>query len=50
MKYSVYRGKFKCQECKEESESCRFYYKSFDLTWMCPQKHLSTVSLDARGY
>ena len=49
-KYSKYVGKFICQECKSEVNEARFYIKSFDLTWMCNNKHLSRINLYGRGY
>jgi len=50
LKYSRYNGKFVCQECKAEVGEARFYIKSYDLTWMCDEKHLSKVNIYARGY
>jgi hypothetical protein len=50
LKYSQYPGKFKCKKCEEEVDRARFYIESYDLTWMCKQKHLSRVNLYARGY
>ena len=49
-KFSEYTGKFVCQVCKEDVSSLRFYYKTYDLTWMCKDKHLSKVNIYARGY
>ena len=49
-KYSVYKGKFLCQKCKEEVLESRFYIHSYDLTWMCNSKHLSKVNIYGRGY
>ena len=49
-KFSIYPGKFLCQDCKMEVKEARFYTKSFDLTWLCDNKHLSKVNLYARGY
>lgn len=49
-KYSVYLGKFVCQNCKIDVKEARFYVHSFDLTWMCVDKHLSRVNLNGRGY
>ena len=49
-KYSKYAGTFVCQSCKAEVYEARFYNKSYDLTWMCEQKHLSKVNLYGRGY
>jgi hypothetical protein len=47
-KYSVYHGVFKCQECGAEVNSLRSYPDTRELTWMCPDKHLSRVDLNAR--
>lgn len=49
-RYSIYSGKFVCQECKSEVFEARFYFSSYDLTWMCSSKHLSKVNLYVRGY
>jgi hypothetical protein len=49
-KYSIYSGTFICQSCKLEVHQARFYTKTYDLTWMCNDKHLSRVSLYGRGY
>jgi hypothetical protein len=49
-RYSEYPGQFACQTCKEDVGLVRFYYSSFDLTWLCLNKHLSRVNLYARGY
>lgn len=49
-KYSKYTGKFLCQKCKVEVDEARFYVKSYDLTWMCEDKHLSKVNIYGRGY
>lgn len=49
-RYSLYSGTFICQECKKEVSEARFYNKSYDLTWMCNDKHLSKVNLYSKGY
>jgi hypothetical protein len=41
--YTVYNGKFTCHECKAEVRSLRLYADTKTATWMCPEKHLSTV-------
>ena len=41
--YTVYNGKFTCHECKSEVRSLRLYADTKTATWMCPEKHLSTV-------
>lgn len=50
LKYSKYFGKFICHQCKAEVGEARFYRKTYDLTWMCNDKHLSKVNLYIRGY
>jgi hypothetical protein len=47
-KYSVYHGIFKCQECGKEVSSLRLYPDTKELTWMCSEKHMSTVNLNTR--
>jgi hypothetical protein len=47
-KYNIYTGKFKCQQCGVEVSSIRSYPETKDLTWMCPDKHLSRVSLNVK--
>jgi hypothetical protein len=41
--YTVYHGKFICHECKAEVTSLRLYAETKTMTWMCKDKHLSTV-------
>ena len=50
LKYSKYAGVFVCQHCKAEVLEARFYNRSYDLTWMCSDKHLSKVNLYSKGY
>ena len=47
-KYTVYSGKFPCHTCKEEVISLRLYSADKNLTWLCSQGHMSTVSLVAK--
>ena len=47
-KYNVYQGQFACHVCKAEVRSLRSYPDEKKLTWMCPEKHVSEVSLDTR--
>jgi hypothetical protein len=42
--YTVYTGKFFCQECNIEVKSLRLYAETKTATWMCPEKHISKVS------
>jgi hypothetical protein len=46
--YTVYPGKFLCQECKVEVRSLRLYAETKTLTWMCKDRHISTISLGKR--
>jgi hypothetical protein len=41
--YNVYHGKFVCHECKAEVTSLRLYAETKTMTWMCKDKHLSSV-------
>jgi hypothetical protein len=41
--FTVYYGKFTCHECKTEVKSLRLYPDTKTATWMCTNKHLSTV-------
>ena len=41
--YTVYHGKFVCHNCKTEVTSLRLYADTKTMTWMCKDKHLSTV-------
>jgi hypothetical protein len=47
-KYSIYHGEFVCHECKVMVSTIRHYPEDKLLTWMCPQKHLSEVSLNRK--
>lgn len=46
--YTVYHGKFICQECKVEVASLRLYASTKEVTWMCKEKHLSKVSFNKK--
>jgi len=41
--FTVYNGKFVCHECKTNVNTARLYADTKTLTWMCKEKHLSTV-------
>jgi hypothetical protein len=43
--FTVYNGKFLCKECGIQVTSLRYFPEVGDVTWMCPQKHISRVSL-----
>ena len=47
-KYNVYSGVFPCHTCKKESYTIRSYPTLKQLTWMCPDKHISTVDLNTK--
>lgn len=43
--YTVYHGQFVCHTCKVEVKTLRLYPDIKELTWMCPEKHLSRVQI-----
>lgn len=47
-KYNIYPGKFICHTCKAEVKSLRSYPSTKELTWMCPEKHISRVDLNTK--
>ena len=47
-RYTVYEGKFLCQECKVEVKTLRLYGELQEATWMCPDKHLSKISFKTK--
>ena len=47
-KYNVYNGLFKCHTCGVEVKSLRSYPGIKQLTWMCPEKHVSIVDLNTK--
>ena len=47
-KYTIYPGQFICHTCKVEVKTLRSYPTDKMLTWMCPEKHLSQVSLSTK--
>jgi hypothetical protein len=48
--FTVYHGKFICHECKSDVRSLRLYPETKTATWMCPNKHLSTVKFGKQKY
>ena len=48
--FTVYNGKFICHECKSNVRSLRLYPETKTATWMCPNKHLSTVKFGKQKY
>lgn len=47
-RYTIYEGKFLCQECKVEVKTLRLYGELKEATWMCPEKHLSKISFKTK--
>jgi hypothetical protein len=47
-KYDIYHGTFPCHKCKVEVKTVRFYAETKELTWMCPEKHMSSVNLNTK--
>ena len=41
--YTIYQGKFVCHTCKIEVKTLRLYAETKEMTWMCKDKHLSSV-------
>lgn len=44
-RFSVYPGVFICQTCKEEVYTMRVWLETTQCTWMCKNKHISSVVL-----
>jgi hypothetical protein len=47
-KYNLYHGQFNCHVCKAEVRTLRLYPDTKELSWMCPDKHVSTVDLNTK--
>lgn len=47
-KYNLYHGTFACHTCKAEVKTMRFYEATKELTWMCGDKHVTTVNLNTK--
>lgn len=47
-KYNIYPGTFPCHTCELESKTIRSYPGMRMLSWMCPNKHLTEVSLETK--
>jgi len=47
-KYTVYHGQWVCHTCKVIVPTLRCYAATKTLTWMCKDKHLTTVYLGKR--
>lgn len=41
--FTVYQGHFLCHTCKTEVKTLRLYADTKEMTWMCKEKHLSSV-------
>jgi len=44
-KYTIYPGEFPCHTCKKMVKTVRLYGQEKEITWMCEDRHLSSVSL-----
>jgi hypothetical protein len=47
-KYTIYPGSFPCHTCKIEVKTVRVYPETKEITWMCPEKHVSVVNLSTK--
>ena len=47
-KYNLYHGEFRCHVCKAEVKTLRLYAETKELSWMCPERHVSTVDLNTK--
>ena len=47
-KYKVHAGSFPCHTCGKEVGTLRSYPDEKLLTWMCPDKHITEVSLQTK--
>lgn len=47
-RYTIYPGKFLCQECKVEVKTLRLYASLQEVTWMCPERHVSRVTFKTK--
>jgi hypothetical protein len=47
-KYTVYQGELKCSKCPMDVKSFRHYPNGATLSWACPDKHVTEVSLKTR--
>ena len=44
-RYTIYQGKMICQTCSAEVKTMRLYPEIKEVSWMCPEKHLSKIKL-----
>jgi lysyl-tRNA synthetase class I len=47
-RYTIYNGEFVCHSCKIKATTLRHYPATKQLTWVCPDGHLSKVNLNTR--
>lgn len=47
-RYDLIQGQFVCHTCKVIVKTLRLYGADKQLSWMCPDKHLSTVDLNTK--
>jgi hypothetical protein len=46
--YTVYNGLFLCHTCKAQVTTLRLYAETKTATWMCKEKHVSTVGFGTK--
>ena len=46
--FTVYPGQFFCHKCKETASTARLWKDTLDLTWQCPNKHISKVNFTTK--
>lgn len=44
-KFTTFTGKFTCQKCSDVVDTCRLWFETKDVTWMCNKKHISKISM-----
>ena len=47
-RYDIEKGQFVCHTCKDIVYSMRWYYEIKEMSWMCKEKHVTTVSLNTK--
>ena len=47
-KYNLYKGQFPCHTCKKVVTTLRLYPDTKELTWVCSDNHLTSVSLQTK--
>ena len=47
-RYNIYTGEFKCHTCGALVTTIRSYPGEKKLTWMCKDKHVTTVDLNTK--